>query len=317
MAETAAKIAKIRPDDIIRNPDNPRLIFREEEMQILLDSIHQVGIQVPITVYWEDSKKKYALIDGERRWRCARKLNEKEIPAIIYPKPSPLENILRMFNIHNVRREWDLLPTALKLKEVKKLLKKQLKREPKAKDLSVATGVSLATVRRAEALLNIPQKYQNMLLKELKKPKSKQEITEDLFLEMAKALNAMEKYVPEIMEDVPKVEIIDAFVAKYKQKIIKNIVRFRDVSKIARAEKADVARQKVVPILIKLIKKPKYTIEEAYNDSVAVSYEIRGIVTQIKALNKRLNTSLKYGQMSKTIKKELKYLLRTINKIIG
>ena len=76
----------ISPDRTERNPDNPRLFFRAEEMDTLLASIRRYGIQVPITVY-EDGDK-FVLIDGERRWRCARKLNLRRIPALIQEKPS-------------------------------------------------------------------------------------------------------------------------------------------------------------------------------------------------------------------------------------
>ena len=42
-------------------------------------SIDTHGIQVPLTVYRED--KGYRLIDGERRWRCASKLNLANSPC--------------------------------------------------------------------------------------------------------------------------------------------------------------------------------------------------------------------------------------------
>lgn len=78
---TTGTLRQISPDDIDRNPDNPRLIFRQQEMESLLVSIDRHGIQVPIAVYREG--KTYRLIDGERRWRCAKKLNLKTIPALV------------------------------------------------------------------------------------------------------------------------------------------------------------------------------------------------------------------------------------------
>src|SRR4051794_1824555 len=116
MVARTAPLQEISPDIIRSNPDNPRLIFREDEMSQLLESIRQVGIRVPLSVYPDG--RHYTLIDGERRWRCARKLNLKTVPVIAQPKPAKLENILMMFNIHNVRVDWDLMPMALKLHEV-------------------------------------------------------------------------------------------------------------------------------------------------------------------------------------------------------
>src|SRR5271167_4521367 len=76
----------ISPDRIRRNPDNPRLFFRSVEMDTLMASIRRYGIRVPISVY-EDGNQ-YFLIDGERRWRCALKLNIDRIPALVHTKPT-------------------------------------------------------------------------------------------------------------------------------------------------------------------------------------------------------------------------------------
>lgn len=161
MAEAQQQLSRLTPDSISPNPDNPRLIFREEEMQQLLDSISKVGIKVPLSVYRDDGK--YVLVDGERRWRCARKLNLKEVPAIVQPKPGPLENILTMFNIHNVRVDWDLMPMALKLGQVRDMLAEE--GQPSSpRDLAGLSGVSLPTVRRALELLELPKRYQRLLL---------------------------------------------------------------------------------------------------------------------------------------------------------
>src|SRR5439155_12521967 len=118
--KATATLQEISPDEIRKNPDNPRLIFREEEMSELLESIREVGIKVPVSLYQDGQH--FVLIDGERRWRCAKKLNFQTMPAIVQPKPSRLENLLMMFNIHNVRVDWDPMPMALKLLDVKNLL---------------------------------------------------------------------------------------------------------------------------------------------------------------------------------------------------
>jgi len=113
-------LVEIDPDLVDKNPVNPRLIFREAEMNQLLDSIREVGIQVPLSVF--SSGARYVLLDGERRWRCAKKLNLQAVPVLVQPEPSPLENLLTMFNIHNVRSDWDLMPMALKLRDVRDML---------------------------------------------------------------------------------------------------------------------------------------------------------------------------------------------------
>ena len=37
MAQRAGTLQEIKPDKILANPDNPRLVFREDEMQQLMD----------------------------------------------------------------------------------------------------------------------------------------------------------------------------------------------------------------------------------------------------------------------------------------
>src|SRR5687768_16630725 len=108
----ASTLQQIDPDRIDPNPENLRLIFREGDLRVLRESIHQVGMKVPVTVYTDG--RRFVLIDGERRWRCAKNLNLAGVPAIVQPQPGLLESLLTMFNSHNVRVDWDLMAAALK-----------------------------------------------------------------------------------------------------------------------------------------------------------------------------------------------------------
>lgn len=112
-------LKKLSPDEISPNPHNPRLHFDEETMAELRTSITKVGILVPITVFEnpdKDPKEKYILLDGERRWRCAKELDLEAIPANVVDQPADVaQNLIYMFNIHHFREEWDLYAIALKL----------------------------------------------------------------------------------------------------------------------------------------------------------------------------------------------------------
>lgn len=308
------KLDNINPDKIVRNPDNPRLIFRTDELEVLLNSIKEVGIQVPLSVYKESEKEKFVIMDGERRWLCAKKLNMKTVPAIIEPKPTRLENILRMFNIHNVRVQWDLLAIALKLNEVKKLLDAK-GQSNSIKELAAVTGLTLATVKRAFDILTLPPKYLTLLKGELQKPKSEQKFSEDFFLEMMRAIKAMENYVPQIFKKHSKTEVMDNFVKKYEQGVINNIVKFRNISKIARSEKAGIPTDRSLPILNKLISDPKYSIDNAFGDSVADAYESRTLKRDIESLIKKLR-ELEKTKLDKEMELLLKQLIKTVKSIL-
>ena len=185
-------LREISPDRIRRNSENPRLFFRAEEMDTLLASIRRYGIQVPITVYADGDY--YVLIDGERRWRCATKLNLPRVPALIQSKPSELENILLMFNIHALREQWDYLTIANKLPAIVDLFRSQnADSEPNEQELSDLTGLTRGQVRRCRFLLDLPASYRKELEGELLKPKSLQILSEDFFIEMERALKTVKE----------------------------------------------------------------------------------------------------------------------------
>lgn len=314
MIKPANPLQEISPDTVRQNPDNPRLIFQEDEMNELLESIREGGIRVPISVYTDGTR--YTLLDGERRWRCAKKLNLKLIPAIIQPKPTRLENLLMMFNIHNVRVDWDLMPMALKLGEVRQMLEREHK-DTSPKSLSAVTGVRLPTIHRALDLLDLPSKYQKMLLKEAEKPRSQQKIKADLFIEIYKSMHTVERHVPAVFEDVTKAQYVDSMVAKYREGVVDNVVSFREVSKIARADLAGADKSKAAPTIVRLVTERQYAINEAFQDTVQAAYEQRDLLTKVRGLTEKL-AMLKPGRaLSLEVKTVLQELDSEIRRLLA
>ncbi len=278
----------------------------------LMESIREVGIKVPISVFSKDET--FVLIDGERRWRCSKRLNMKSVPAIVQPEPAPLENILMMFNIHMVREDWDLIAMAKKIGQVRSMLETQGRSvDPKA--LSALTGVSLTSVKRSLELLDLPDKYQRMLLKEAEKPKSEQRIKPDLFLEIYKSAATIQKYVPEVFEEVSRTAYVDAMVKKYADRVIDNVVAFRDVSKIARADRAGGNRAAAVPAIVNLATKRGYTIDKAYEDTVESAYERRDLISRITSLTERLTAYR--GKPTNDMRSALKELRAEIDAVVS
>ena len=154
-------------------------------------------------------------------WRCSKKLNLKKVPVIIQPKPTPLENLLMMFNIHNVRVQWDLMPTAIKLGELKNMLEKEGEKSTN-NILATVTGLSPSTITRCMDLLDLPKKYQRMLIEEAETPKSKQVIKPDLFFEIIKSEKAIQRYVPEVLKDTKKNFYLNKMMKKYQNGVINN-----------------------------------------------------------------------------------------------
>ena len=70
------EIARIKP-----NPNQPRMVFDEEALKELADSIAERGVLQPILVRPEGDN--FEIIAGERRWRAAQRAQLHVIPAIV------------------------------------------------------------------------------------------------------------------------------------------------------------------------------------------------------------------------------------------
>ncbi|RPF72148.1 ParB/RepB/Spo0J family partition protein [Aurantiacibacter spongiae] len=274
MAQSDGKSLKmIAPGDISPNPENPRLIFRQEEMESLMLSIDQYGIQVPITVYLDGGR--YYLLDGERRWRCAGKLGLRAIPAIVQAKPTELQNLVLMYNIHALREQWDYYTIASKLERVIDLFFAENGEYPNEVTLSEMTGLTRGAIRRCQLLINLPDRFKDLLLGELEKPKLQQKLSEDFFIEMERSLKTVVKRVPEYESRLD--EIRDGLLAKFQRGTISAVTDFRQLSKIATAlDNLDVKRGQTRKIIGEIFDpNNNLSIREAYERSVAFEYEER------------------------------------------
>src|SRR6202008_1160855 len=104
-------------------------------------SIGRVGILVPLTVYKEKKTGRYIILDGQRRWMCAQALKLVTVPVNEVEEPSLVQNIVTMFQIHKLRLDWELMPTALKLELLMKTVKDKSERR-----LAALTGLDQAVV---------------------------------------------------------------------------------------------------------------------------------------------------------------------------
>lgn len=284
---TNGTLKLIDVDLIDRNPENPRIIFRPGELSQLTESIRKHGVQVPIAVYREG--RRYVLIDGERRWRCSIKLNRQTIPALVQEKPDRLSNLLLMFNIHALREQWDLLTISMKLPTVIGLLKNRSGRDPTEREISSETGLNLAVIRRCKLLMALPDKHKQTILKELQKPKSEQKLTEDFFIEMERSLTTVQRAMPALVTQIGKEKMREILITKYKVGTISNRVDFRQIAKIARADRVSADPIQATQSLRKLFSDNDYSIEEAYDSSVAYAYDERDILTRVKSLTAQLS----------------------------
>jgi ParB family transcriptional regulator, chromosome partitioning protein len=308
-------VTLLDPKKLERNRDNPRLIFHREELDALQQSIADQGILVPLTVFKDG--KGYRLLDGERRWRCAIKLGLPRIPVIVQPKPARLQNIMMMFAIHHARKDWDPLPTALKLQDLEAEFEKRNGRQPNEKELAGLASLSRGEVRRLKKLLRLPESYRRELLHELDKPRSEQVLTVDHVLEATTAASLLRKrgVVDESTED----RLRKAIIGKFRTKVVKNTVAPRKLARMARA----VARNELPlatakHVIKKFIEIPSYDIDAAFRESVEqVDFE-HGIEQQVDRLITGLEEhSRRRYKVSATLGDKLKQLDGVIRKTIA
>ncbi len=168
-------VTNIPTADLQPNPHNPRVLFDKEPIGILRSSIDKVGILVPLTVYRAKGQAKFTILDGQRRWICAQELGLRTVPANLVAEPDVVQNIVTMFQIHKLRADWELMPTALKL-EV--LMDRLQERRPRR--LAELTGLDQAVVTRCKKLLSYPRKYQELMLD----PDPNKRLKADFFIEL-------------------------------------------------------------------------------------------------------------------------------------
>ena len=75
--------SKLSISSIVRNKYQPRKIFDKESLEDLTASIKERGIIQPIIVRKTDSKDKFEIVAGERRWLAAQNAGLHEIPTVI------------------------------------------------------------------------------------------------------------------------------------------------------------------------------------------------------------------------------------------
>jgi ParB/RepB/Spo0J family partition protein len=317
LVQEPGKLRELSPSKIERNPENPRLFFRPEEMDTLLASIKRYGVQVPISVYQEGST--YKLIDGERRWRCATKLNLKKIPALVQAKPSPLVNLLLMFNIHALREQWDYLTIAKKLPIVIQRFEEENGHTPNEIDLSEITGLTRGQIRRCNYLLELPEIYMDMLERELELPKKAQKLSEDFFIEMERSLKTVYSRLGDTLpeKDAARSALID----KFRNGKINNVTDFRMLSKIATSiENLNVKEEKAASAIAEIFNPSSVSgISDVYAEHFEVRYDERKIRLNVDSIYEYLDWAIEAEDTSigSRLRDRLNELRQMIDRILA
>jgi ParB/RepB/Spo0J family partition protein len=303
----------VPPTSIGQNPNNPRRYFNEERLDLLRTSLQEVGVLVPLIVFTSpDDQSRYVLMDGERRWRCALDLALTQVPVNVVPVPSPLENILRMFNIHAVREDWPLISTALSLREVM-----EMTGEDRETRLAERTGLTRSTVRRAKRLLSMPDFELDLIQKDAHLDRSQQVHREDLYLEIEAAESVLRTAMPEIAEAYPRDQVIRQFAAKREAQSLDAVTDFRDVGKLVKAvDDGFVDRPTAVAAARTLIDDVSLSPSVVFADVAAGAYMQQTASRKAELLNQELEHLPPGAALSPQLRERLTRLRESIARLL-
>ena len=101
-------MASLNIERIVPNSGQPRRHQSARKFADMVLSVRERGVLQPIRVRELPESGQYEIIAGERRWRAAREVGLKEIPAVIVREQSPEQAYIDAL-VENVVRE-DLNP---------------------------------------------------------------------------------------------------------------------------------------------------------------------------------------------------------------
>ncbi|MDP4146751.1 MAG: ParB/RepB/Spo0J family partition protein [Bacillota bacterium] len=148
-------VTKIPLNSIRANEEQPRKSFDNEKIAQLAESIREHGIIQPLILKKEDSN--YIIIAGERRWRAAKSIGLKEVPAVIMEVTD--KELLEISLIENIQRE-DLNPIEEAIAYEKLIHDFQLTQEELAKRICK----SRTAIANCLRLLNLDKRVQEYLI---------------------------------------------------------------------------------------------------------------------------------------------------------
>ncbi|MEM9409964.1 MAG: ParB/RepB/Spo0J family partition protein, partial [Planctomycetota bacterium] len=132
--------------------------FDRETLEQLADSLNSNGLVQPIVVRWDQGKRKYVIIAGERRFRAAKISGWKEIKCDIKPDEITDGEIAELQLTENLSRK-DLNP----IEKAKAFTDVINKNGYSSRELAKKVGVNETTVSRYVRLLKLPNDIQEQV----------------------------------------------------------------------------------------------------------------------------------------------------------
>lgn len=150
-AELHVPVEKLEP-----NPQQPRLDFKQDELESLADSIRQKGVIQPLIVRRKPGRDVYEIVAGERRWRAAQLAQLHEVPVVVRELNDT--EVLEVAIIENIQRaDLNAIEEALGFRQL------MTRFGHTQEKLAEALSKSRSHVANLMRLLSLPTEVQDMV----------------------------------------------------------------------------------------------------------------------------------------------------------
>lgn len=149
------KVVELNMAEVEPMLNQPRKVFDKDKLEELADSVREHGVIQPILVVKNEDG--YNIVAGERRWRAAKLVGLKTIPAIVKDYTDTKKKQVAL--IENIQREdLNVMEVAVALKELMDL------ESYNVTDVAKVTGKSQSSVSNIVRLLKLTPEVQQLVL---------------------------------------------------------------------------------------------------------------------------------------------------------
>ena len=314
----SGNLLTLRVDRLRASQNNPRRLFDAEPLSALKESIATHGVLVPLTVYKLPGQDKYGIIDGERRFRCCQELAVDNpgisIPANVVSPPDEMARLIYMFNIHQFREQWELMPTARALQSVVENLGSD-----DTATLREVTGLSAQQVERCLLILTYPEKYQALSMDGVRSNR----IPSNFWVELHPVLGLIDDLLPEITNKIGREQIIDRMVEKYRTNRIRSVIHFRRIMEANEVQEDPESREEFVDQLRNYIMDPALETRATFDGFIVDSRRVTKAVDASAAFIKAMEAAkLSYAsegrdELINNLRRVLVYVQGLLSKLEG
>ncbi|HAT3994327.1 hypothetical protein CMT90_11790 [Elizabethkingia anophelis] len=273
------------------DPNQPRKAFGHSayvgDYGRLLNSIAHYGIEDPIKVC-EMTEGRYIIMDGHRRFTCAKELKFKTVPCRIYPKMSEGEFEARRYEMQNNRRNWKPIERANAIHKVRMEYLNASKKE-----IADLLGITQTSLTHFTELRNLRMEYLELM--------SEYNLKEHQRVGFMRLLPKLRK-----IKDYEIDDIVRILFEKIHGSLLYRICDFNSLSKIFM--NASINEEE----LLFFLQEPKISV-----DDLLEMTQLSGISTQLKNLIRELSMKasldIKLTEKEKELANDLSLLMNSIS----